>query len=105
MKCSEIIKTLKTNANPTNVAGMARYGICARNTLGVSIPFLRTLAKKIGKDHALALELWDTDIHEARILAGIVDNPKDVTEKQMEKWVKDFESWDICDQVVSNLFD
>ena len=66
---------------------------------------LRTLAREIGRDHTLAGELWDTGIHEARILASIVDDPKAVTEEQMEKWVADFDSWDVCDQCCGNLFD
>lgn len=92
-------------ANPENVAGMARFGINPRNTLGVSIPLLRDLAKKIGKDHDLAQKLWATGIHEARLLAGFIDDWRLVTTAQMEKWAQDFDSWDICDQACSNLFD
>ncbi len=83
---------------------MARYGINPHNTLGVSIPNLRKLARQAGKDHTLALELWDSGIHEAHILAGMVDDPGLVTQKQMDSWVKDFDSWDVCDQVCLNLF-
>ncbi len=105
MDLRSVIKLLKKHANHKNVAGMARFGINPKNTLGISIPFLRTLAKKIGKDHRLALQLWKTKIHEARLLAGFIDDDKLVTAKQMDSWVKDFDSWDICDQVCSNLFD
>jgi 3-methyladenine DNA glycosylase AlkD len=84
---------------------MARYGISTDNTLGVSMPALRALAKEIGRDHELALSLWSSGIHEARILAGLIDDPRLVTETQMEQWVADFDSWDVCDQVCSNLFD
>jgi 3-methyladenine DNA glycosylase AlkD len=84
---------------------MARFGINPENTLGISIPPLRTLAKEIGKDHDLAQALWATGIHEARILAAFVDDPRQVTEGQMESWVADFDSWDVCDQVCGNLFD
>lgn len=84
---------------------MAKFGINPKNTLGVNIPVLRKLAKKIGKDHELAEELWRSEIHEARLLAGFIDDYKLVTEKQMERWVSNFDSWDICDQVCSNLFD
>ncbi|MBI5358996.1 MAG: DNA alkylation repair protein [Planctomycetes bacterium] len=101
----KIVAELKAHANPKNVAGMARYGINPHNTLGVSIPFLRGLAKKIGKNHALALELWDSGIHEARILAGMIDGPSLVTSAQMDRWAGEFDSWDVCDQVCSNLFD
>ena len=92
-------------ANPANVAGMARYGINPENTLGISIPALRAIAKEIGKDHDLAQELWASGVHEARILAAFIDDPKQVTEAQMEQWVADFDSWDVCDQVCGNLFD
>ena len=105
MNCNQIIKKLKSLKNPENVAGMARFGINPNNTYGVSIPTLRKMAKESGKDHSLAQELWASRIHEARILAGFVDDPKLVTAEQMENWVKDFDSWDICDQVCSSLFD
>ena len=105
MDFPQIIKKLKSLSNPKNVQGMARFGINPKKTLGVSIPVLRKMAKEIGKNHQLALELWDSGIHEARILAGFVDESDKVTEKQMEKWVKDFDSWDVCDQVCSSLFD
>lgn len=105
MDKEEVLRWLKSQANPENVKGMARFGINPQNTLGVSIPFLRKLAKEIGKNHQLAQELWNSQIHEARILAGFIDDPKLVTSKQMDSWVSDFDSWDICDQVVSNLFD
>lgn len=104
-KYDEIVKKLKSLSNPKAVAGMARFGINPENTYGVSIPNLRRIAKQIGKDHALAQELWASGIHEARILAGMIDEPQMVTEKQMEEWVRDFDSWDVCDQVCSNLFD
>ena len=101
---SALIQLLRAQANPANVAGMARYGINPRGTLGVSIPVLRRLAKETGKDHALALELWDSAIHEARILATLVDDPARVTSSQMDRWAHDLDSWDICDQACQNLF-
>ncbi len=101
----EIVKELKSVANPEAIQGMARFGINPENTLGVSIPVLRDLAKRTGRDHSLAQELWDSSIHEARILAALIDDPAEVTEQQMESWVKELDSWDICDQVCSNLFD
>ncbi|MEO5357337.1 MAG: DNA alkylation repair protein [Nitrospirae bacterium YQR-1] len=104
-KTYEIIEKLKSLANPENVKGMARYGINPKNTLGVSIPALKAILKEVGKSHELALKLWDSEIHEARILAALMDNPKEVTEAQMERWVTDFDSWDVCDQVCSKLFD
>lgn len=105
MTVSEIIKHLKKNSNLRDREGMKRFGIDVKYALGVKIPVLRALAKKIGKDHKLAVGLWKTKIHEARILASMVDEPKKVSESQMEQWVKCFNSWDICDQVCMNLFD
>ena len=105
MTAAEILTQLKSLANPANVVGMARYGINSRNTLGVSIPQLRQIAKQVGMDHALALALWQSGIHDARILAAYIDDPARVTLAQMERWVKDFDSWDVCDQVCSSLFD
>ena len=105
MQYSEIIQKIKSLANPKNVEGMARFGINPANTYGVSIPVLRKMAREIGRDHALALELWSSGIHEARLLACFIDRSDMVTEEQMESWVKDFDSWDVCDQCCSNLFD
>lgn len=84
---------------------MARFGINPKYALGVRVPVLRNLARKIGKNHKLAEGLWKTKIHEARILAGMVDDSEKVNEKQMESWIKEFNSWDVCDQVCMNLFD
>ncbi|MBU4338358.1 DNA alkylation repair protein [Patescibacteria group bacterium] len=105
MNYKTIISKLKSHKNPKNIAGMAQFGISAKNTLGVNIPIIRSMAKKIGKDHNLALELWGSKIHEARILASMIDEPSLVGKKQMGHWVRDFDSWDVCDQVCMNLFD
>jgi 3-methyladenine DNA glycosylase AlkD len=105
MRLEEILQKLKSFSKPENIAGMARFGINPKNTYGVSIPDVREIAKEIYKDHKLAQELWDTGIHEAKILASMIDVPEMVTEKQMDSWVKDFDSWDVCDQVCMNLFD
>ncbi len=101
----EVLKKLKDKAKPDNVEGMARYGIVAERRLGVSVPDMRKIAKEVGKDHTLALELWKTGIPEAKIVAAMIDEPKKLTEEQMEEWVKDINSWDICDQVCMNLFE
>jgi 3-methyladenine DNA glycosylase AlkD len=92
-------------ANDQAVEGMARFGIRPGQALGISMPTLRNMAKDIGKNHALALALWDSGIHEARILASMIAEPKLVSTELMEEWVNDFDSWDICDQVCGNLFD
>jgi 3-methyladenine DNA glycosylase AlkD len=102
----QVLKKLKSMANPRNVVGMARYGIRPRSkVLGISVPNLRAMAKKIGRDHRLALRLWKSGVHEAQVLACLVDDPEDVTEEQMENWVRGFDSWDLCDLCCGNLFD
>ena len=102
----EILKRLRSLANPEAVAGMARFGINPNDrTLGVSIPNLRKIARETGKDHSLAGQLWKSGIHEARTLAGMIDDPAMVTDRQLEDWVREFDSWDVCDQCCSNLFD
>ena len=105
MTYAEILRRLKANASPSGVKGMAKFGIRTENALGLSMPFLRTTAKQIGVDHELALQVWGSGIHEARILAALIDDPERVTSPQMEEWVKDFDSWEVCDQVCGNLFD
>src|SRR5271165_5678424 len=99
-----VLETLRAHANPANVAGMARYGINPAGTLGVPVHVLRRLAKEAGRDHALAESLWNSGIHEARILATLVDDPARVTARQLDRWARDFDSWDVCDQACQNLF-
>jgi len=84
---------------------MAKFGMSVEGRLGVSVPELRKLAKEVGRDHRLALSLWKTGIAEARIVAAFVDDPAAVTSAQMDRWVKDFDSWDVCDQACLSLFD
>jgi len=105
MKVEEIIKKLESLSNQEAVKGMARYGINPRNNLGVSIYKLRPIAKEIGKDHDLAIKLWNSDIHDARLLACFIDDPDMITSEQMDSWAKDFDSWDVCDQACTSLFD
>ncbi|MCX6627734.1 MAG: DNA alkylation repair protein [Candidatus Solibacter sp.] len=104
MTAPEILAALRAQADPKNVAGMARYGISTAGTLGVSMPVIRRLARQAGRSHSLAAELWASGIHEARILATIVDEPARVTRRQMNQWARDFDSWDVCDQACQNLF-
>lgn len=105
MDYDEIITKLHSLANPENVKGMARYGINEHNNLGISICILRPLAKQIGTNHTLALTLWDSKIHDARLLACFIDDPQQVTSEQMDAWAENFDSWDICDQACTSLFD
>lgn len=100
----DIIKELKKLSVPNRKADFLRFGINIDNALFIQMPVLRDIAKSVGKNHKLAEDLWNTGIHEARIIACLIDEPDKVTEKQMEKWVKDFNSWDICDQCCNNLF-
>ena len=105
MDSKEIIRQLRKHSSSKDREGMARFGINPKYALGVRIPVLRNLAKKIGKNHKLAQELWRTKIHEARILACMIDEPERVTEQQIESWLREFNSWDLCDQCCMNLFD
>lgn len=108
MTIAEILKKLESLGSPDNVAGMARYGIVTKRAFGVSAPDLRQLAKEVKthtKDrHALALELWKTGVHDARAVAYLIDDPKQVTEKQMDLWAKDFDNWAIVDGACGHLF-
>jgi 3-methyladenine DNA glycosylase AlkD len=101
----DILKKLKAKERPNQLDGMARYGISTEGRLGVKVPDMRKIAKEAGKDHALALELWKTGIPDAQIVAALVGEPEKLTDAQMEDWVRDFNSWDVCDQVCMNLFD
>jgi 3-methyladenine DNA glycosylase AlkD len=101
----KIIEKLKQLQNKKNKDGQARFGINTANSFGISIPVLRNIAKDYKNNHALALALWQQGYHEARILACFIDNYKEVSEAQMEQWVLDFNSWDLCDQCCGNLFD
>jgi 3-methyladenine DNA glycosylase AlkD len=104
MQADEILAQLAELHNPANLAGMARYGIDASHAHGVTAPVLHRMAKEIGRDHALALDLWASGVREARLLAALIDNPKQVTEDQMERWAADMTSWDVCDCCCNYLF-
>jgi 3-methyladenine DNA glycosylase AlkD len=101
----DVLDRLRSKAQPEQLEGMAKYGMTIEQRLGVSVPDMRKLAKEIGKDHKLALDLWRTGIAEARIVAGMIGDPAKLTEEQMEEWVKGIDSWDVCDQVCMNLFE
>jgi 3-methyladenine DNA glycosylase AlkD len=101
----DVLRRLEARAYPENLEGMSRFGISTRGRLGVSVPDMRAIAKEIGRDHRLALALWKTGIGEARQVAAMIDDPRQVTERQMETWVADFDSWDVCDGVSMSLFE
>ena len=104
MEFKEIIKELESLSNPKDVEGMARFGINPKKAYGVRIPELRRIAKETGKNHELAQKLWKHGYTETRIMASIIEDPKLVSEEQMENWASEFDSWDVCDQCCINLF-
>lgn len=98
------LRELKRHGSPRNIEGMARYGIRPKVAYGVPAPAVRALARKLGRDHALALELRGSGVFEARALAALVEDPKALTSKEMERWVREFESWADCDSTCLALF-
>ncbi len=101
---AQVIAELKKHTNEKNIEGMKRYGIKTDNAIGVGMVLLKEVAKEIGKDHALGMDLWASEYREARHLAYLISDHKQLTKKQMESWVKDFDSWDICDGTCMHLF-
>lgn len=104
MTSTQVIEQLRSMGNADNVAGMKRFGIRGSEILGISMADLRKLARPLSPSHDLALELWETGIHEARLLATLVEDPAAVDGKQMDAWAEDIESWDLCDQCCINVF-
>jgi 3-methyladenine DNA glycosylase AlkD len=106
MRSREVLDELRSRSDRAALEGMARYGInTARAVGGWRLPDLQALARRIGRDHRLAAQLWRSGIHEARLLAAMVDDPAEVTEDQMEAWASEFDSWDVVDGVCCWLFD
>ena len=99
-----VLAELKRRGTRRNVEGMARFGIRVTKVYGVPTPALQALARKIGKNHALGLALWDTGIHDAKALAGLICDPRQVTAALMEQWGRDFENWADCDGACCHLF-
>lgn len=99
-----ILSELRALGSAENRAGMARFGINTANAFGVSMTAMRPLERRYRRRHDLALSLWATGKHEARILAALIDDPRLVTSKQMDEWVSAFDSWDLCDQACMKLF-
>jgi 3-methyladenine DNA glycosylase AlkD len=102
---SQVVRWLKAHGTASVRAGMARYAIPADHAVGVTMVELKAYSRTLGKDHALALALWDTGIYEARMLAAFVDEPARVTAGQMERWCRDFDNWATCDHACFHLFD
>lgn len=101
---AEIVRWLEANRNEKNISGMARFGINTTNAYGISVAMLRKKAAEYRRKHDVALELWDTGVHEARIMAAIIADPNLITPLTMDEWVADIDSWDLCDQCCLNLF-
>ena len=105
MNCAEILELLASRPDPQSVEGMARFGIVAKKVYGGwSTPALKKLAREIGRHHALAQELWDSEIFEARALATLIAEPAKITARQMDQWAKDFDNWAVCDGACIHVF-
>lgn len=103
-RLDEALAALRARARPEQLAAMARFGLTGEGRLGLAVPTLRTLARGLGRDHALALALWDTGIPDAQLLAGMVAEPAQLTVAQMDHWVAGLQAWDVCDQACTNAF-
>lgn len=104
MTTKQVLVWLKARGTARNREGMARYGISSPKLFGVSMATMRPLVKTIGRDHDLALKLWQTGWLEARILASFIVDPDRMTAAQMEQWARDFDNWAVCDSVCLHLF-
>ena len=100
----EALAWLSAQGTAANRAGLARFGITAQRTFGVSMTTMRPLARRLGRDHALALALWDTGWHEARLLATLVGDAAALTDSEMDRWCEQFDNWAICDSACMHLF-
>jgi len=101
-----IIAHLRSLRDERNIAGQRRYGIAPKTEqLGIPAPVLRAIAKEHRRNHALALELWASGVHDARVLAALIDDPKQVTRTQMERWTRDCDNWAVTDACCCVLFD
>lgn len=98
------IARLRELGDAAHLGKMARFGIPSDRAFGVPVPALRRLARETGRDHALALALWETGFHEARLLAPMVARPEEVSVELADRWTGDFDAWDICDLCCQNLF-
>ncbi|HSI59729.1 MAG TPA: DNA alkylation repair protein [Ideonella sp.] len=104
-KTREVLAWLESQGTPAAREGMARYAIPSDTAFGVPVGMLQAHAKRLGRDHELALALWQTGRYEARMLATFTDEPARVTAAQMERWCGEFDNWAICDTACFHLFD
>ncbi|MCI0570396.1 MAG: DNA alkylation repair protein [Myxococcaceae bacterium] len=99
------LSSLENMSTRRDRENLVRFGITASKAFGVSMANIQVLAKRLGRNHALAAALWDTGWYEARMLTSFVDEPERVTPAQMDRWCRDFDNWGICDTVCFHLFD
>jgi len=102
---NDLLKRLRSLGSRRNIEGMARFGITSKKVFGVGAVPLRKMARKVGRNHVLAAQLWKSGYLEARALASLIDDPSEVTPSQMDRWVKDFDNWAVCDACCGVLFD
>ncbi len=101
----EILREMRALADPAALQGMARFGVDTSSSLGLNTPTIRAMARRVGKDQPLAEKLWESGVREARILASMVADPRAITRSTVDRWVRDFNSWDVCDACCCDLFD
>jgi 3-methyladenine DNA glycosylase AlkD len=105
MNLQQVLERLQAFSNPEKIElKEKKFGITANNSLGIYHQDLKKLAKEIGRDDALALELYETGIYEARILCSKIYLPESITEEQMDRWAGSFENWEICDSFCMGFF-
>jgi len=104
-RARDVVRALERMGDRSRLDGIARFGIDTGRAVGVTVTELRRFARDLGHDHELAAGLWASGVHEERLLASLVDEPAMVSKAQMEAWVADLDSWDVCDGVCGNLFD
>jgi 3-methyladenine DNA glycosylase AlkD len=104
-RVAAVLRWLERRGTRRNREGMRRFGISSPRVFGVSMTTMRPLVKSLGRDHALALALWQSGWLEARVLASFVDDPAQVTRRQMDAWASEFDNWAVCDSACIHLFD
>ena len=103
-RLAEALHLIRAQARPEALEALARFAIGGDGRLGLSVPQMRAVAQQLGRDHALALALWDTAIPDAQIVAGLIAEPAQLTLAQMDLWTQGMAAWDVCDQACNNAF-
>ena len=104
-RAEELVAEMRTQGNPEITAAMARFGIADPTSIGLTVPQIRAIAKRHKRDQPLAEELWETGLHEARILAALVADPAKISGTTMDHWVSGVTTWNVCDSCAYDLFD